>query len=95
MDKNTMSSGDAIKAFLKAYRLEDKIVEAKLRSLCDNVLGAVICRKVTDVSFRNHTLTIKVSSAALKQELDFRKSTIIDNLNKELGTETVKRLIIN
>lgn len=89
-----MSTGEAIKAFLKAYRLEDKILEAKLKSLCDNVLGAAICKKVTDISFRNQTLTISVSSAALKQELEFSKSTIIDNLNKELGTISVKKVII-
>lgn len=89
-----MSAADAIRAFFRQYRLEDKINEAKLRSVCDRVLGPVISKQVTQISFRNHTVSISVKSAALKQELEYQKSLIIENINVEMKKEIVKEVII-
>lgn len=94
MQDNTQSLGDAIKAFLKSYRLEDKINEVKLKVACNNVLGPAISKHVEKISYRNGTLNISLRSAALKNELNYSKSLIIENINKEMQQNIVKQINI-
>jgi hypothetical protein len=94
MAGNTMTIGEAIRAFLKAYDLEDKLAEAGLKAVCEEVLGPEISRELLDITFRRGTLTISFKSASIKQELEYSKSLIVTNINREMKKELVKKLII-
>jgi hypothetical protein len=94
MTGNLRTVGEAIREFLKAYDLEDRLTEAGLKAVCDQVLGPDISREVTGVSFRNHTLTISLKRSAMKQELEYSKSLIMNNINREMKQEIVHKVII-
>ncbi len=89
-----LTAGDAIKAFFKAYHLEDKILEVKIVSACDKVLGTAISKQLETIRFRNHILTLSLRNAALRQELEYRKSVIMQNINEEMGPGTVTKVVI-
>jgi hypothetical protein len=91
---NLITAGDAIKAFFRAYGLEDKILEAKIISLCDQVLGQTVIRTVDKISYRNHQLTISLKSAVVKQELEYNKTSVMNQINSALGVVAVKQVII-
>ncbi len=89
-----MTLGEAIREFLKRYKLEDKIQDVKLQSVSKKVLGKDMARWIVKISFWQGNLTIEVNNAAVKQELGFHKTKIIDQINIELGSEIVKNIVI-
>jgi hypothetical protein len=54
----------------------------------------VISKNTRDIKFKDGTLQIRIASAPLKQELEFRKKEIITRLNDEMGAELVLDVII-
>lgn len=94
MKSNTLTAGDAIRAFLKAYNLEDKMMETKILSVATSVLGDYVNNHLDKVVFRNHTLTLFIKNAALRQELEYSKSEIRLQINRELGTEIIHSLVV-
>ena len=47
------------------------------------------------VKYKKRVLFIKLKSSVLKEELTFEKRKVINLINKELGKEYVKDLVLN
>lgn len=89
MSKNSMSVGDAIKVFLRRYRLEDKLAAIDLEETTMDVLGPELRKWVSGIDFHKGTLTIRVQSAAMRQELSYHKSSIKEEINQKTGKDTI------
>ncbi len=87
---NEQSLGDVIKEWLKANRMDGKLLENKLIHSWDQVVGPMIAKHTTDISIRNKVLYVRFDSAALKNELSFAKSKLIDNLNNEVKAKVIE-----
>jgi predicted nucleic acid-binding Zn ribbon protein len=81
---------DAIEKFLKDFKLEDKLNETKLVGSWEKVAGKLIARHTQEIFVKDHVLYIKADSSALKQELTYMKSKLIDKLNRESSTVVIK-----
>ena len=90
---NEQSLGDAIKAFLKNFRLEDKITETRIKSSWEKVMGHHIAKYTSRVELRNKTLVVTLKSSVLRNELSMGKTKIIDIINKEAGSDAVKEIV--
>lgn len=67
-----------------------RVQEAWVRTMGDNI------QKYTySVKFKKGILYIKLKSSVLKEELIFEKNKVITLINKELGKEYVKELVLN
>jgi hypothetical protein len=95
MNYNTMSVGDAIRAFLKRYKLEDKYHEERVAIVCREVIGEDLARWIRSISFHRGNLNIEVNNAAVKQELGFHRSTIKESVNKYFNREMVHQVNIH
>ena len=84
-----------IEEFLNAYRLRDKLNEAKVIEAWERVVGAMVARNTSQLHIRNKVLFVKVSSAALRNELLFARTKIINALNKEAGATVIEEIIMN
>ena len=56
--------------------------------------GDLIYKLTTTCSYRNGTLRLRFAAAALRQEMTYRRDSLRDKLNRELGGDAVKRIII-
>lgn len=92
-NSNDQSIGDAIKHMLKHYGLEEKLDQIKVTSSWELIMGKTIARYTTDIYFREGTLIIKLSSAALRQELLYAKAKLIAKINIEIGKNVVKDIV--
>ena len=90
---NEQSLGDAIRAFLKNFRLEDKITETRIKSSWEKVMGHHIARYTSRVELKNKTLLVTLKSSVLRNELSMAKTKIIDMINKETGSEAVEEIV--
>ena len=79
---------------IKSYKLGDKLNEARLRSTWDRIMGTTIPQYTQDLFLYNGTLHVKLTSGVLREELSFAKKKMIDHINKELGENIVKDIIL-
>lgn len=92
-DRNIMSVGDAIRAFLQKHRLEQGHTEAGLINSWERVVGPMIARHTTRMNIRNKTLFVQMDSAALRNELTYAREKIRKALNREAGGEVIDEIV--
>lgn len=86
---NNQTLREVIEELLSAYRIEDKVNEAKVIGLWDKVVGKMIARETTHLNIKNKILYVKLNSPALRQELGFAREKLVKMLNKEAGSEVI------
>jgi predicted nucleic acid-binding Zn ribbon protein len=84
-----ISLKDAIEKFLKDFHLEEKLNETRLVGSWEKIAGKMIARHTKEIFVRDQVLYIKADSAALKQELTYMRSKLIEKLNKAAGAEVI------
>ena len=87
MDKrqNTQSIGDIIQQYIRKSGIQPKLDEAEIKKSWEEIVGKMIANHTTDIYLKNKKLYIRFDSAALKQELSYAKSNLIDNINRHIG----------
>ena len=58
-----------------------------------NVMGRNVSQYTENIYIKNNSLYIKINSSTLKQELFYGKDKIIENFNKEIGSDHIKKII--
>ncbi|MCX6351553.1 MAG: DUF721 domain-containing protein [Bacteroidetes bacterium] len=91
---NQVSLKDSIEQMLHAYKLKGKIYEAQIVNKWANIIGPHIEKHTRDLYLKKSTLFIRVDSAALKQELTYMRTKIIDSVNEELGNKIVDDIVL-
>ena len=92
---NEQTLGEVIRELLSSYRLEGKLQKARIIEAWPEVTGEMITKHTRDLYFKGSKLFVKLDSPALKTELGYSKSKIIDELNKVVGKEIVKDIVFS
>ena len=90
---NEQSVGEAIREFLKRYRLENKLDEVEVMHLWEEIAGPMVSNYTKNLYVRHKTLYISVDSAALRNELNMHRTKIIRSLNKKMGKEVIDNVV--
>jgi len=91
---NLIKLGDAISQILKEEHLDVKISRFTVKNSWKEIVGEMIAKNTTEISFREKTIFITLSSAALKQELLYRKEEIVNNINNFCRYRLIDTLVI-
>ena len=91
---NQQSIGAVIRKLLKNQKLEGRLKELDVLKLSEELLGKNLMKYINDLSVKNGTLIIKVKSAVVRNELSYQKSEIIKKINKQVGNEILKEIIL-
>ena len=78
---NTSSLDEAIKSLLKAYRLNDKMVELDIVKGWPEIMGPVVAAKTISIKVNKKVLVVELNSSVLREELSYGKAQIVKNLN--------------
>ncbi len=90
---NELKLGDAIQKFLETHKLEEKFLETEVYARWEELAGGSINLKTTKLILRNGELVVFLSSSVLRQELNLRKSGILEKINMRLrGKGVIKEL---
>ncbi len=87
------SVGQVIKEVLSTYGLEEKLTETRIFSSWEKIMGGPIAAYTDRLYLRNGCLTVYLTSSALRNELEFAKSKIINMINDEIEKPVIKDLI--
>ena len=82
----------AIKDFLINTGLENGVKQQRAIIIWPKIVGSKIAENTTAELVDFNILTIKVKNSTWRNELYLKKDIIIEKLNKELGSNTIKEL---
>lgn len=85
--------GEVLKELIETYHLDGKLNDLKVIHSWEKVVGEMIARYTRDLYIKNGKLFVKVDSPALKNELTYQSSVIIERLNAEAGCKVIEEII--
>ena len=81
--------GEVIKELLKNYDITSKFNEAHVITSWDKLMGPSVTKYTVKIEVEKRILFVKLSNAALKQELSYARQKIKKMLNDEVGDEVL------
>ena len=78
---------------LKSYKLESRFNAARIRKDWAKIMGKPISNRTSRITIQNGKITVYLTSAPLKQELNMSKTRILEMLRKEYGEDIVDDII--
>ena len=77
--------GEVIKELLKNYDITSKFNEAHVITSWDKLMGPSVTKYTVKIEVEKRILFVKLSNAALKQELSYASQKIKKMMNDEVG----------
>ena len=90
---NAKSIAEIIGDFMQHEDIEATMLEHKALSLWQEVVGPGVNRMTTERWVDNGVITVKISSAALRNDLMLSRTAIIQSLNKLVGKPVIREIV--
>lgn len=94
MDSNEHTISDLLKLAYRRLHVEAAVSELEVRDAYRDVAGSLIYKLTRSVRFKEGELVVVIASAALRHEMEYRKDSLMDKINKRLGNDIVKTIKI-
>lgn len=74
--------------------LNSGLNNVKVQKLWQETMGSNVNSYTKEITLKNKTLYISLSSSVLRQELSYGKQKIVDLINKEIGDEIITKIVL-
>jgi predicted nucleic acid-binding Zn ribbon protein len=91
---NEQSLREVVQSWMRENGVDAKLLESRIIIHWEEWMGPTINKYTEKVWVNKNQLYVKVSSAALRQELLFSREQIKKNVNEKLETAFIKNVII-
>ena len=91
---NNRVIGDIIRKLMKNPKLAGKLDELDALQAWDEIIGNQICKYVADQKIYKGTLYVKLKSAVVRNELSYKKSELISQINNRLGKKLLTNIVL-
>ena len=92
---NNSEIKNLLSIFLKKNKLERGLLDLEVKKVWHELMENGVSNYTTDVSLKNKTLYIKLSSPALKEELSYGKEKLIKLINERFKKTIVEKIVLN
>jgi predicted nucleic acid-binding Zn ribbon protein len=92
-DDNIRKISDVFNDLLKSQGLDDKIRKAKVIAHWNDIVGPSVARHTYNLHFDNKKLIVHVKSESLKNDLNFMKNQIIQNIHQTIKEQFIEDII--
>ena len=92
---NNSEIKNLLNIFLKKNKLEKGLLNLEVKKVWHELMENGVSNYTTDVSLKNKTLYIKLSSPALKEELSYGKEKLIKLINERFKKTIVEKIVLN
>ena len=79
---------------VKTHNLEVGLNQQDIEKAWECLMGNAISKYTQRITFKNNTLSVKLTNAVLRHELSMGIDKIKENLNQELGKPLIEKLIL-
>ena len=91
-DEHTSSFKDAFKKFLNEEHLDAKFKQKQVIASWERIMGKPIAARTTKMYFKDKTLFVELSSAALKDELNRSRERMLERITEAMGDSVVHQI---
>jgi|JI10StandDraft_1071094.scaffolds.fasta_scaffold952748_2 hypothetical protein len=85
---------DVIDSMYEKYKMNHKITELKLVNAWAEITGPLISKHTTEIRLVGKTLYVSFDNPPLKNEMMYRRTSLIDAINLALGVVVVEKIFI-
>lgn len=90
----TTTIGEMLKEFFARPYIAQKVAEGRLPEYWKMAVGDAVARKTIDLKFERRILTVRISSAVVRQELFYRRDALARRINELAGIDIVGTIIV-
>ena len=90
---NSEAVGDLIRQYLRQQGLEAPLNEYRLIQGWEHVMGPIIARYTKDLTIRNQTLYVQLTSPVLRQELHMQRRELTARLNAYAKAQVIADIV--
>ena len=94
MNKNTKKIGEVIQKLIVKQNLKHKLDDINALKTFEDILGKQLYKYITESKIYQQKLFIKSKSASLRNELSYKKTDIINQINQKLQKIIITEMII-
>ena len=85
---------DVLQQITTQKNLAKGLNEVKVKQAWVNTVGNNVAQYTTSIQLRGKTLYVNLSSAPLREELNYGKEKILKHLNDALGFDGIQKIIL-
>ena len=91
--RNIHRPGEYLEELLKSVGVSEGVDEMRLKEVWGEVAGEFVAQHTVPESIRNGVLVLRVLQPAMKFHLQQMSAKLLENLHRELGKKTVKKVV--
>lgn len=91
---NNRKVGDIIRKLMKNPKLAEKLDKLNALDAWEEIIGAPISKYITDQKIFKGILYVKLKSAVVRNELSYKKSDFISQINQKVGKKLITDIVL-
>ena len=91
---NNRKVGDIIRKLMKNPKLAEKLDMLNALDAWEEIIGAPISKYITDQKIYKGILYVKIKSAVVRNELSYKKSDFISQINQKVGKKLITDIVL-
>ncbi len=91
---NTNNIGSLIEQLLRAYGYDAQLKRLKVKEYFKKLVGEQIAKRIENIYIKDKVMIVKISSAVMRNELQYVKSGLIEKINTFAGEEYIEEIVL-
>ncbi len=91
---NNRKVGDIIRKLMKNPNLAEKLDKLNALDAREEIIGAPISKDITDQKIFKGILYVKIKSALVRNELSYKKTDFITQINQKVGKKLITDIVL-
>ncbi len=92
--KNTEELSDALKRYLKAMKVDHKLLEIQVVKNWHEFVGGYMAQATKNIYIENGVLFVQLYSAVVRNELMMIREPLRQKINEKMGQEIVREIVL-
>ncbi|MGB4291264.1 MAG: DUF721 domain-containing protein [Bacteroidales bacterium] len=90
----TISLAEAINDYINEMKIGGKLQEINIIDSWEKIVGKAISSRTSRVTIKNGILTVYLKSSVVKSELMMIREAIKEKINREVGSDFIKEIVL-
>jgi predicted nucleic acid-binding Zn ribbon protein len=90
----TISLAEAVNDYIKEMNLGGKLNEVAVINSWEETVGKAISSRTTKIFIKDSILYVHLNSSVVRNELLMLREALRDTLNKKVGSEVIKDIVL-
>lgn len=91
---NNRKVGEIISKLMKNPKLAKELNKLDALDAWERIIGAPLCKYITDQKIYNGILYVQIKSSVVRNELNYKKSDLIIQINQKIGKKFITDIIL-